>query len=27
VPIPDLVKRARKDFEPILFTDDVAWGR
>ncbi len=26
-PIPDLVKRARKDFEPILFTDDVAWGR
>ena len=27
VPIPDLVQRARKDFEPILFIDDVAWGR
>jgi hypothetical protein len=27
VPIPDLVQRARKDFEAILFTDDVAWAR
>lgn len=27
VPIPGLVRRARRDFQPILFTDDVAWGR
>jgi hypothetical protein len=27
LPAPDLVERARKDFEPILFTDDVAYGR
>ena len=27
VPVPKLVARAREDFEPILFKDDVAWGR
>lgn len=27
VRIPALVGRAREDLEPILFTDDVAWGR
>ncbi|MDQ5821474.1 MAG: hypothetical protein M3540_08545, partial [Actinomycetota bacterium] len=26
VPIPDLVARARQDFKPVLFTDDVASG-